>query len=55
MNAGMMTSSFVARAAARPSMPRAFVSNGSRSRVVMKSGNWLPGAPTPSYLEDLPA
>ena len=53
MNAQMMTSSFVARAAARPSMPRAFRSNGSR--VCMKSGNWLPGAPTPSYLEDLPA
>ena len=53
MSKTMTSSAFLARAAARPSMPRAFRSNGSR--VCMKSGNWLPGATTPSYLEDLPA
>ncbi|BDA50608.1 Photosystem I chlorophyll a/b-binding protein 5, chloroplastic [Coccomyxa sp. Obi] len=52
MNTSMLTSSFVSRAAARPSQARPFVSNGSR--VCMKVGNWLPGSKTPAYLEDLP-
>lgn len=51
MAAALLTSSFVAKAAVRPStkLPK---SNGSR--VVMKAGNWLPGSDTPSYLEDIP-
>ncbi|EIE20514.1 light harvesting complex protein I-20 [Coccomyxa subellipsoidea C-169] len=51
MAAAMLTSSFVARGAARPAtkLPK---SNGSR--VVMKAGNWLPGSDTPAYLDGLP-
>ena len=60
MNATMLNSSFVSRIAARPQAPRPFKSNGSRvcmraNAEAQLSGNWLPGAENPKYLEGLPA
>jgi len=50
MASALLTSSFVARGAVRPT--RLSTSNGSRT--VMKAGNWLPGSETPEYLENIP-
>lgn len=60
MNATILNSSFVSRIAARPQTPRPFKSNGSRvcmraNAEAQLSGNWLPGAENPKYLEGLPA
>ena len=60
MNATMLKSSFVSGVAARPQLPTPFRSNGSRvcmrvNAEAQLSGNWLPGAENPKYLEGLPA
>ncbi|CAL5229387.1 g12702 [Coccomyxa viridis] len=60
MNATMLKSSFLSSIAARPQAPRPFKSNGSRvcmraNAEAQLSGNWLPGAKNPEYLEGLPA
>ena len=49
MAAAMLTSSFVAKAACRPSSSRLTASNGSR--VVMKAGNWCVLAVSISFFE----
>ena len=59
MNATMLKSSFLSSIAARPAAPRPFKSNGSRvcmrvNAEAQLSGNWLPGAENPKYLEGLP-